>query len=426
MATMADDRLDFGDAKIPPVNTDYLVPRPSHVPEDKVFPFPYILGGTTKQPPHRFIPEIHAKAPEIFWAERVYNGVRGAWVPRKLELLHQIYQDNVNFKARDFAPFSKLLGEDWYLVPAEADPPLHATLRAMVNPVFTPKRMAALEDKIRNYAREYILAFRDKGGCEFMADFAFEFPIKVFLELMGLPQERTAEFMSWEHKLLHEHDLAEVVAGTRMVVDYLRAEIADRRVNPRDDLITFGLQVDHKGRKLSDDELLGFCFNLFIGGLDTVSTNMAWQFLHLAEHLDDQRRLRENPALIPDAIDEMMRRYAAVATSRECVNEIELGGVTIKPGDKVLLSTFLAGQDADAYPDPQKVDFDRNARHVSFGFGPHLCIGMHLARREMRIAIEEFFNLVPEFRIAPDAEIEYYLAAIIQPITLPLVWDVKS
>lgn len=422
MATMADDRLDFGDANIPPANAEYLVPRPDHVPADKVFPYPYILGATTRQAPHRFVAEIQAKAPEVFWAERVYNGAQGAWVPRTLSLVRQVYEDNVNFCARDFAPFSKFLGEDWYLVPAEADPPIHATLRAMVNPVFTPKRMAALEDKIRAYARDYILAFRDKGACEFMTEFAFEFPIKVFLELMGLPQDRAAEFMVWEHKLLHEHDLAEVIAGTRAVVDYLREQIEDRRANPRDDLITFAIELDHKGRKMSENELLGFCFNLFIGGLDTVSTNMAWQFLHLAQHPEDQRRLREDRGLIPDAIDEMMRRYAAVATSRTCVNETQLGDVTVRPGDKVLLSTYLAGQDAEAYPDPQKVDFDRKARHVSFGFGPHLCIGMHLARREMRIALEEFFDLVPEFSIAPDAEIEYYLAAIMQPINLPLVW----
>jgi cytochrome P450 len=183
--------------------------------------------------------------------------------------------------------------------------------------------------------------------------------------------------------------------------------------------------LDHKGRKLTEDELLGFCFNLFIGGLDTVSTNMAWQFLHLAQNPDDQRRLRENPELIPDAIDECMRRYAAVATSRECVQETQLGDVTVKPGDKVLLATFLAGQDATAYPDPGHVDFDRKPRHVAFGFGPHLCIGMHLARREMRIAIEEFLELVPEFRIPAGTEINYFLASIVQPMEFPIEWDVS-
>jgi cytochrome P450 len=422
MATLLKDQDLSAAIETPAANPAHLVPTPAHVAADLIRPFPYVLGARTKLRPHSFIPAIH-DGPQVFWAERAFNGVRGAWVPRTVDLLHQVYNDNVNFKARGFAPFATLIGEDWFLVPAEADPPLHALLRAMVNPVFTPKWMAVLDEKIRAYARDYIRGFRDKGGCEFMADFAFEFPIKVFLELMGLPQQRVDQFLAWEHKLLHEPDLNEVIAGTRAVVDYLREEIEDRRANPRDDLITFGINVEKDGRRLTDKELLGFCFNLFIGGLDTVSTNMAWQFLHLAEHHDDQARLRADPQMLPAAIDEMMRFYAAVATSRECVSETQLGNVRVLPGDKVLLATFLGGHDPAAYPDPEKVILDRAPRHVSFGYGPHLCIGMHLARREMRIALEEFLREVPEFSIAPDADITYYLAAIIQPITLPLVWE---
>lgn len=421
MASLPRDTAESALIYTPPIDPAHLIPIPDHVPADRVLPFFYVLGSTTKLRPHSLIPAIH-KGPEIFWAERVYNGNRGAWVPRTLDLLQQVYNDNEHYKARGFAPFATLLGQSWFLVPAEVDPPLHSMLRAMVNPVFTPKKMAALEDKIRQYAREYVLAFKDKGGCEFMADFAFEFPIKVFVELMGLPLGRVPQFLEWEHKLLHEPDLQKVIAGTKAVVDYLLEEIADRRAYPRDDLITFGIQVEKDGRKLTDDELLGFCFNLFIGGLDTVSTNMAWQFLHLAEHHTDQARLRANPEMIPAAIDEMMRFYAAVATSRECIKETVLGDMTIMPGDKVLLPTFLAGHDPVAYENPEQVILDRAPRHVSFGYGSHLCIGMHLARREMRIAIEEFLKEIPEFSIAPDADITYYLAAIVQPIQLPLVW----
>ena len=421
MAMLLQEQDIGGDIYTPPIAPNHLVPTPQHVPPELIRPFPYILGAKTKRLPHSFISEIH-KGPEVFWGERVYNGNRGAWIPRTLSLLQQVYNDNEHFCARGFAPFASLLGQDWFLVPAEADPPIHSLLRGMVNPVFTPKRMAALEDKIREYAREFIFAFKDRGHCEFMADFAFEFPIKVFLELMGLPQERVGQFMQWEHKLLHEPDLEEVIGATRAVVDYLREQIDDRRVHPRDDLISFGVGLDKDGRKLSDNELLGFCFNLFIGGLDTVSTNMAWQFHHLARNPEHQARLRANPEMIPDAIDEMMRVYASVATSRECIKETTLGNVSVKPGDKVLLSTFLAGRDPAAYPDPEEVILDRAPRHVSFGYGVHLCIGMHLARREMRIALEEFLKEIPEFSIAPNADITYYLAAIVQPIELPLLW----
>jgi cytochrome P450 len=176
------------------------------------------------------------------------------------------------------------------------------------------------------------------------------------------------------------------------------------------------------GRNLTDDELVGFCFNLFIGGLDTVSTNMGMQMRHLAETPEHQALLRANPELIPDAVNELMRAYAAVSMIRTCVKEAVVCGVTIRPGDKVLLPTYLAGRDPEAFDRPDEVILDRKPRHVSFGYGPHLCIGMHLARRELRIALEEFLGNIPDFWIEPGAEIESYLATIIQPVTLPLVW----
>jgi cytochrome P450 len=395
---------------------------PDHVPPELVRPFPYILGHKTTAHPHSFIEEIH-RGPEIFWAEKVFSGYRGAWVPRRAEDLQQIYLDNEHFTVRGFAPFSNLVGDSWYLVPAEVDPPDHGPLRAMVNPLFTPKRMAVLEDKIRMYARDYVEGFRARGGCEFLADFAFEFPIKVFMELMGLPQEQTALFMGWEHKLLHEPDLEEIKKATRAVVAYLRQEMADRRVNPRDDLITFGVQAEVNGRGLTDDELVGFCFNLFIGGLDTVSTNMALQFRHLAEHPEHQALLRAHPEMIPDAIEELMRAYAAVATSRECIKETTIRGVTIQRGDKVQMSTFLAARDPAMYANPNEVILDRKPRHVSFGSGVHLCVGMHLARREMRIAMDEFLARIPPFSVPQGTTVISYLAAMIQPIELPLVWS---
>jgi cytochrome P450 len=131
--------------------------------------------------------------------------------------------------------------------------------------------------------------------------------------------------------------------------------------------------------------------------------------------------LRDNAKQIPHAIDEMMRAYAAVTTFRTCTKETEFGGVKMMPGDKVAVHTTLAGRDPEAFPNPGEVRFDRNPRHVSFGFGPHMCIGMHLAKREMRVAIEEFVARIPQFSLKSGHEIEYHLG-MIQPVTLPLVW----
>lgn len=399
------------------------VERPAHVPEALVRDYPIRYGTTIDENPfERIIPAIHAEMPEIFYAMDAYPGGSPAWILRRAEDMRAVYFDTEHFSNKDFAPFAKLVGESWSSLPAETDPPMHALYRAFVNPLFAPKAMVLLEDRIRGYARDYLATLAPRGGCEFMNDFAFEFPIKVFLELMGLPIELAPTFLTWEMDLLHNNDLGAIAAATRNVVDYLRGEIARCKTKPGNDLISYGVTAQIDGRGLTDDELVGFTFNLFIGGLDTVSTNMAWQFRHLAEHQDDQARLRANPALINDAIGEMMRAYGAVTTYRTCAKAITVNGVTFQPGDKIAMATPLAGRDPMEFEAPNDVRLDRHPRHLSFGYGPHLCVGMHLARREMRIALEEFLAGVPPFRLDPDQPCQTRLGGIIQPATLPLIW----
>ncbi|TVV77104.1 cytochrome P450 [Sphingomonas solaris] len=395
---------------------------PAHVPADLVRSFPFIFGTTTEQDPFNDLAAAVHEGPAIIYAPHAYPGGTPAWVPRRTEDLRAIYFDTEHFSSNDFSPFAKLVGETWTNSPAELDPPDHGPFRTMINPVFTPKAVAALEGRIRAYAIEYVDSFATKGACEFMGDFAFEFPIRVFMELMGLPRERMGQFLDWEMNLLHNHDLAKIAAATRSVVDYLREEIEERRANPREDLITFGVQAQKQGARLTDDELVGFTFNLFIGGLDTVSTNIGLHFWHLATHREDQAALRADPTKIPNAIEEMMRAYGAVTTFRTCKKEITINDVTFLPGDKVAMSTTLAGRDPAEFADPAIVRFDRRPRHVSFGFGPHICVGMHLARREMRIAMEEFLARIPDFRVADEHRVRCHLG-MIQPVELPLVWQ---
>lgn len=397
---------------------------PAHVPATLVKHFPYIFGTTTTEEPHLdWAPAIHAEGPDIFYAPHAYPGGSPAWVVRRIDHLREIYFETDTFSSKDFSPFAKLIGESWINTPVEIDPPEHAKYRKMANPLFTPKAVSALDEKIRHYAIDYVEAFRAKGECEFMSQFAFEFPIKVFLELMDFPLENTKQFLEWEYDLLHVADMAKIAAATRNVVDFLREQIEDRRKARRDDIISYALDVDVDGAKLNDDELVGFSFNLFIGGLDTVSTNMGLQFLHLARNPADQAFLRKNPQEIPHAIDELMRAYAPVSTFRTCTKETEFHGIKMMPGDKVMMSTTLAGRDPAEFENPGVVDFSRRPRHVSFGFGPHTCIGMHLAKREMRIALEEFLGRIPQFSIKPGHDLEYHLG-MIQPVTLPLVWDI--
>jgi len=395
---------------------------PAHVPESLIKDWSMPFGSTHKGNPYLdLVDPVHASYPDVFFTRDAYPGAQPAWIVRRFEDVSGIYKDNVNFINKGFAPFSMLTGEDWHLVPAEMDPPNHGRYRAMIFPLFTPKAVRSLEDKVAAYASHFIDQFKDRGSCEFMREFAFEFPIKVVLDLIGLPQDMTAQFMAWETDLLHGHDLETIGAATKNVVAYLRGEIEDRKRNPREDLLTFGVNAEVDGLKMSDDEVLGFAFNLFIGGLDTVSTNLGLQFWHLATHAEDQARLRAHPELIPDAIEEMLRAYAAVSTFRTVAHKVELKGATLMPGDKVIMSTTLAGRDPAAWDHPAEVRLDRKPQHISFATGPHLCLGLHLARRELTFAITRFLKEIPQFRLAPGTDVEFHLG-MIQPLELPLVW----
>lgn len=396
---------------------------PAHVPPGLVMDYPLTVAGkTTENPFHRIIPEV-ASWPTAFYAPGAVPTGDNAWVFRRAEDLRAIFKDSENFTARGWASFSGLVGDSWYQVPVEYDPPEHGPLRAILNPLLAPQRMAKLDAKVRIYARNYIETFRDRGECEFMSEFAFKFPIAVFLELMGLPQEDVEQLLEWETGLLHEPDVAKIASAVRSVRDYLLEKLAERRQEPRGDFLSAAANAKIDGKPLTLDEQLGIAFNFYTGGLDTVSTNIGLHFRHLAENPAHQTLLREHPEQIPLVTEELLRAYAAVTTFRICTREVEIAGVTVMPGDRVAMSTTLACRDETKYASPHEVQLDRRPQHETFAVGPHRCVGMHLARRELHVALEEVLRAIPQFRIAPDAEIVSTLGPIIQPETLPLVWD---
>jgi cytochrome P450 len=206
------------------------------------------------------------------------------------------------------------------------------------------------------------------------------------------------------------------------VKNYLLEEIESRRKNPRADYISHVLQLKVGDRPWTSDEVFGHCFNLYLGGLDTVTAELGWQFYHLATHLDQQKQLRDKPDLSVVAVEEMLRAYAPVTSFRICCKEVEFAGVKMMPGDYVSVSTSVAARDPELYEAPNEVRFDRKPSHVTLGGGIHKCLGMHLARRELQIAIEEFVGAIPEFRIQPGHEVTFFAGNILHVESLPLVW----
>ncbi len=398
-----------------------IVP-PSHVPPELVREC-RIFDRTVihENPFETILPAIH-DGPPVFWASNVNAGPIPGWVVRRAEDLRAIYNDTENFYKQGNTQLAGIIGEDWDIIPTELDPPRHTGFRAALNPVYSPSNMAALDGRVRERARSFIDKFKDRGECEFVHDFAVPFPVTIFLDLLGFPKEEMEQFLVWENTLLRSHSTADRADSVRSVKDYLLAAIADRKKNPRDDLISIALTLEVDGRKWTDREVFGHCFNLYLGGLDTVTANIGLHIHHLATRPGDQADLRANPKKTVVAVEELLRAYAAVTTNRLVKQPYSLGGVTFMPGDYVAMSTPLAGRDPEYYDAPGEVRLDRRPSHVTLGYGIHRCLGQHLARRELQIAIEEFLAAIPPFTLKPDFTVPFFIGNVIHVDELRLVW----
>jgi cytochrome P450 len=235
------------------------------------------------------------------------------------------------------------------------------------------------------------------------------------------------EFLAWEYEVLHATDMEVRKRGLKKIIDYLRGAIEDRRQHLGDDLISFAIKARIDGEPISEDDLMGIVFMLYIGGLDTVVATLGFMFRFLANSPEHRRDLIDHPEIIPDAVDEMLRAFASVNGSREVTRDTEFAGVQMKKGDRVFVATIAANRDPTEFPDPHKVDFRReNKRHLTFLVGPHRCIGSHLARRELRIALAEWLKRIPDFSVKPGAVMPAHAGGVWGIEYLPLAWPVAG
>ena len=398
---------------------------PPHVPADKAVRLPYFAREVVKDcPQETLIPQMHATLGPITYVTNIFPGDKPGWLLTGYDDTMAMLRDADNFTKNGMGQWSQSIGENWLVVPTEVDPPMHNFYRKALNPSFSPQKMAALKDDLRRRATDLIDAFKHAGSCDFINQFSERYPIFIVLDLLGLPQDRMAEFLVWEKQMLHSNDWAVRSDGVRKAVAYLTAEIAARRETPRDDYIT--RLFDHEaedGRKWNDEEVLGHCFNLFLGGLDTVTTMLGQIFAHLARYPEQQQELRDHPDRIVLAVEEFLRVYGPVTAFRIAVREIEIHGEKIMPGEYVSVSTPVVNQDPKLHDHPSEVRFDRKAAHVALGGGIHKCLGMHLARFELQTALEEFLKAIPQFRLKDGFEIGYFVGNITFVPKLELQWD---
>ncbi|MCZ0913052.1 MULTISPECIES: cytochrome P450 [Gordonia] len=318
-------------------------------------------------------------------------------------------------------------------IPVEIDPPMHTEYRALISSHFGPKAIADRADDIRRLACGLIDALADKGRIEFVADFAKDLPTRIFLDIMGLPIDDAPMLLDWIDVIMHtktedDPDFSVRTGVRRKVMGYLAGMITARREEPQDDLISVIVNEPLKSaRPMSDEEALSMLFQLWMAGLDTVASALAYIFHYLAEH-PDQRALVVDGTVTPREVsEEMLRARSVVNTGRVVTTDTELGGCPIKAGDRVILSTAAANRDSREFEDADKIVFGRNPnRHIAFGAGRHRCLGSHLARLELEIVIEEWHKRIPNYRVPSDAVIEDHVAQVSGMTSLTLEWDVPG
>lgn len=350
----------------------------------------------------------------------------GFWTMVNHEGILEVLQRPDVFSSRVVTPMDPNPSYKW--IPEMLDGDEHRDWRTFLGPLFAPARIAEMEQSVRDRAIELIEAIKDRGECDFMADFAQQFPTSIFVELMGLPLEELPQFMEWEHDILHttSAETERKMAGMQAVMGRFASIIQERRAEPKDDLVSKALHVQVDGQPVSDSDLLGFCLLMFMAGLDTVSVTLGWSFLHLAENSADREKLVDDPSVITTAIEEFLRAYAIVIPARYATQDVEIQGCPIKAGEMVSVPLNAATRDAAEFDDPTVVDITRSPnRHIAFGAGPHRCLGSHLARRELQIALEEWHKRIPNYRLAPGAREQLVETGGQLGLTsLPLVWDV--
>jgi cytochrome P450 len=393
---------------------------PDHVPPELVRQAGIIYSPEFLADPYKFFAGMHEKFPPIFYDVGPFGN---AWVLTKHEdalfaLRHAEY-----FSNEDATPFPRDPEDYFYFIPIEVDPPEHRKYRNIVDPIVSPQGVLKLEERIRALANELIDDIIDKGECEFDEAFGRPLPVLVFLDLMGLPRDMCDTFVSWAMALLHSNDRAIMGQTLKTIGDYLKTAIADKQANPDDGLVSRIVHAEIDGKPISEKEAFGFATFLFIAGLDTVFATLNNMWLWLARNPERRQEIIDNPENINAQVEELLRVFSVTFSGRTVAQDIEIRGVQLKKGDKITSILPACNFDPDVFPNPTEVNFHRPKKIIlAFTVGVHSCMGAHLARLEIKIALQEWLKRIPDFKVKPGAETIYRPGGVIGPESVPLVW----
>jgi len=368
---------------------------PPHVPADRVIDFDICADPGMKADVFARLEELRDNVAPVVWSP--YNG--GHWMVFREEDMRTILTEPDRFTTSYLSDGSKANGGP-PLIPLGIEPPEHGPYRNVLLKYLGPIKIKQLEASIRKRAEELIGAVAGKERCEFVSEIAEPMPITIFMELMGLPAERFTEFRALALRILDPEGLYSPEGqqartdANMQVMAMLGEVIAERHREPKDDLVSALIRETVNGEPIGPQELMSMCYILFLGGLDTVTNAMSFGIRYLAQDPALKQELRDHPERIKDAMEWLLRRSAFVNVQRMVKQDTQIDGVPMKAGDMVW-NIVWSGSNKPG-------EDERGPRHFAFGIGHHMCVGMHLARLELRVMLETWFDLIGDCTLAQD------------------------
>jgi cytochrome P450 len=403
---------------------------PDHVPSELVSPYDFMRGEYV----HAFPPE----AIESFRDRRVmYSPLFGGfWVLTKYDDIKKVFQDSELFiqNSSGTIPVVKLAR---HMIPSTLDGIEHHKWRQLLVPLFSPRRTRSNEEMLRAYAKSSAENLASLGRCDIIKDFAQALPVVRFCQQFGFEREQGDELLHLGDELIFGSERIILKDGveagqkhrayiTGMVDTLMLKVLEQRRAHPGDDIVTELTQLHNDGAPVDDEDILNVMSLFFFAGSDSSTGAIAYAMLRLATHPEERAHFVAHPEKREAHVEELLRLGAVHYISRRVARDTEFEGITMKAGDMVVLPTLAANRDPAVFPDAACADPDRSGpAHLTFGVGRHRCIGLHQARMEMRIALEEFHAVIPDYQLDPETPFEYITGVRSRPRSLPLVYPVR-
>lgn len=350
----------------------------------------------------------------------------GVWLPTRHEDVASIAYDTERFTSRsiivtEFRPPD--IAPQGVAPPISSDPPFHHGARRLLLPAFAPQAIDKYEQSTRDYCLELIEAMQGRDVVDAAVEYAQHIPVRVIAHMLGFPLEDADRFRTFVNHVIEGVSLPmdQRIVGMMELFEYLKLQIEDHLATPRDDLTSFLLNAEMDGQPIDMGHVGGTIALLLIAGIDTTWSAIGASLWHLAGHTEDRRRIVEDPSLLPQAMEELLRAYAPVTMARLVKEDMDWKGCPMKADEWVLLSFPSANRDPEMFENADQVVIDREVnRHSAFGLGIHRCAGSHLARMELRVALEVWLEAFPEFSLADPAAVRWSAGQVRGPRALPI------